>query len=158
LPLRPRQRPPEVVVRLVASYRQDRRGLAPSHRRHAPLQRRRAFLFVLVAGGLAPLLAPANLPSLAEEELAARVRPQPVAENLLEERRQRNLPCRPLPAATLLLTNADRVGVEVDVGDLDAEQLAAPSPGVGGGAEEGVDPRVCCVLLDVRQQLLDLFL
>src|SRR5262245_51860554 len=44
----------------------------------------------------------------------------------------------------------------MDVGDLAAQQLAAPGPGVRGRADERVDPGVRGLLLDVRQELPDL--
>src|SRR5262249_39958991 len=121
-------------------------------------QRRWPLLLIQMPRRLAPLFAPNDLGGLAEEVLAARVNRETLAEDLLEERSQRYVSRRPLLAAAFLLTDEDRIGVEVDVATLSTQQLAPPGPSVGGGAEERVDPRMGGVLLDAGQELFDFLL
>src|SRR5262249_20637552 len=95
---------------------------------------------------------------LAEQVRAARMNGQPVAENAGQKRRQRNVPGRPLLPRAFLLADQDSAGLEINVGNLDAQQLAPPCPRVCSGAAEGVDPRLRGVLSEVGEELLDLLL
>jgi hypothetical protein len=93
---------------------------------------------------------------LAEQRPASQVNRQPVLEDRFEERRQRHVPCGSLFAVPFLLADEDLVGIEIDVMDFHSQQFAPPGAGVGGGADEGVDPRLGGVHLDRLQEFVDL--
>jgi hypothetical protein len=73
-----------------------------------------------------------------------------------QEGGERHPPRAPLSPGTLLLPDEHGLGSEVHVEGLDAEDLRASAPGVGGEAERRVDPSVPSVRLGEGQELVDL--
>jgi len=129
LPLRFRQSPLEVVVRLVMGDRQGHRppGLAPDDRRR-----------------------------LAEQVRPAGMLLEPFLQDAGQERRQWNPSGGRLALHSLLLVDEDGLPVEVHVRHLGTEHLGPPRPCVGREAEQGVDPRLGGFCPDVPEDLLDL--
>src|ERR1022692_2145415 len=109
-----------------------------------------------MAGRFASLLTPLHRLLLTEENMATGMERQPFLKNALECWRQRNLSGGSLLPRALLFSYENRVGVEVHIGDLHPQQLAAPRAGKSGRADERVDPRLGGLFPDVGEKALDL--